>query len=503
MGHANHDPRLQRVLEHPGTIAALAAAFAAFILICDASVELGVAVAICYAFVLWLIHTAGNIRWIWIAAVLCSILTLWGMVLSPGAESSAMILANRSIAILAIWLTALLCARTLSLSERGRRSDDLLRTTLASVRDAIVTTDLQGRITGVNALAASLTGWSEDDAVGCPVEDVIAIFDEDSRAPRSIPLEQVIRERDTVPIAPVLLIGRDGTERCVELTAAPIHVRRDHVAGCLIVFRDITDRRDAQRAELRSRAESDAANAKFRATFEQSSIFAGMMTVEGILTEVNTLALEVCGYEADDVLGRPFWQTGWWNGTPESQEMIRSAIDMAARGETFRGEVSYWWADRTEHIVDMALLPIRDEQGAILFLYANGVDITERKRTELALRRNADTFTRLVHGSPFGIYVVDSQFRVYQVSDGAQAAFRNVRPLIGRDFGEVMHILWPDPFASEATAIFRHTLATGEPYVAPEPDREAGRCRCRRVLRVAGSSRHAPGRTVRRGLLLL
>ena len=63
--------------------------------------------------------------------------------------------------------------------------------------------------------------------------------------------------------------------------------------------------------------------------------------------------------------------------------------------------------------------------------------------------------------------MVDSEFRIAQVSSGAQPAFRSVKPLIGRDFCEAMRILWPEPFASEAIGIFRHTLQTGEPYIAP------------------------------------
>ena len=92
---------------------------------------------------------------------------------------------------------------------------------------------------------------------------------------------------------------------------------------------------------------------------------------------------------------------------------------------------------------------------------------TDRKQAEDALRRNAEAFAALVEQAPLGIYTVDSQFRVRNVSAGAMPAFRNVEPLIGRDFGEVMRILWPEAFASEAIRIFRHTLQTGEPYVSP------------------------------------
>lgn len=91
----------------------------------------------------------------------------------------------------------------------------------------------------------------------------------------------------------------------------------------------------------------------------------------------------------------------------------------------------------------------------------------ERARAEALLQASHDTFRHLVENSPFGVYVVDADFRIAQVSAGAQKAFENVRPLIGRDFGEAMHILWPESFASEAIARFRHTLETGEPYCAP------------------------------------
>jgi|GEM_PF-6338330 len=91
----------------------------------------------------------------------------------------------------------------------------------------------------------------------------------------------------------------------------------------------------------------------------------------------------------------------------------------------------------------------------------------ERRRAETALRAAHGTFRHLVENSPFGIYVVDADFRVAQVSAGAQKIFENVRPVIGRDFAEVMHIIWPEEFASEFIKFFRHTLETGESYRVP------------------------------------
>lgn len=83
------------------------------------------------------------------------------------------------------------------------------------------------------------------------------------------------------------------------------------------------------------------------------------------------------------------------------------------------------------------------------------------------LRRNQSTFYNLIHNDPFGVYVVDADFRLREVSEGSQKVFSTVRPLLGRDFAEVLRQIWTEPFATEAIGRFRHTLETGESYSAP------------------------------------
>jgi len=86
----------------------------------------------------------------------------------------------------------------------------------------------------------------------------------------------------------------------------------------------------------------------------------------------------------------------------------------------------------------------------------------------LRRQRERSSVLDLVENAPFGIYVVDSRFCLLAINKGAEAAFREIDPLIGRDFAEIIRILWPEPFATEAIERFRHTLATGEPYRAPK-----------------------------------
>ncbi|RLP55060.1 MAG: PAS domain S-box protein [Ketobacter sp.] len=112
-------------------------------------------------------------------------------------------------------------------------------------------------------------------------------------------------------------------------------------------------------------------------------------------------------------------------------------------------------------------IPILSESGDIIEWFGAATDITERKKAQEAQIRNAETFATLVEQSPLGIYVVDSDFRIMLASLGSMPAFQNVQPVIGRDFAEVMRTIWPPSFAEDAIRIFRHTLNTGEPYLAP------------------------------------
>ncbi len=97
----------------------------------------------------------------------------------------------------------------------------------------------------------------------------------------------------------------------------------------------------------------------------------------------------------------------------------------------------------------------------------------ERARAKERLQIAHDTFRSLIDRSPFGTYIVDADFCMVQMSDGGQKAFGILRPLIGHDFSVVVHAVWPEPFASEVIARFRHTLTTGEPFKALTNERRS------------------------------
>jgi PAS domain S-box-containing protein len=105
--------------------------------------------------------------------------------------------------------------------------------------------------------------------------------------------------------------------------------------------------------------------------------------------------------------------------------------------------------------------------GKVVGLLAAITNITDIKHAEQRLRASEVTFRQLVENSPFGIYVVDADFRIMHVSAGAENVFKNVRPVIGCELAKALRCIWPEPFANDVIGRFRHTLDTGEPHRAP------------------------------------
>jgi PAS domain S-box-containing protein len=129
-----------------------------------------------------------------------------------------------------------------------------------------------------------------------------------------------------------------------------------------------------------------AAAAKFEAVFNQSGIFAGILDLKGYVREVNDLAVDWCGYSREQVLDQLFWDAPWWRGSEQIKARIRVATETAAAGVGFREELPYWVADGSERIVDFGMHPVRNQSGAVTHLHPTGIDITERKQFEAALR---------------------------------------------------------------------------------------------------------------------
>ena len=126
-------------------------------------------------------------------------------------------------------------------AEARFREKERAEVTLASIGDAIISTDVAGSVTYLNPVAESMTGWSRQEASGRPLQEVLRLIDGDSREPALNPLAMAILHNRTVGLgANCVLIRRDGYESAIEDTAAPIYDRRGQVTGAVIVFHDVS-----------------------------------------------------------------------------------------------------------------------------------------------------------------------------------------------------------------------------------------------------------------------
>ena len=272
--------------------------------------------------------------------------------------------------------------------ERKLRIDaELLAAIVASSDDAMVSKSLDGIITSWNHSAERIFGYTAKEAIG---QSIMLIIPPDRRDEETDILAR-LRRGERVDHFETVRIQKDGTPVNVSLTISPIKDSTGRVIGASKVARDITADKRARERERQISAAVLAATAKFRAVFEQTTQFAGIMTSDGTLIEANRLSVDACGYRTEEVLGHPFWETPWWRNFPESREKIQAATPLAAKGIPYREILDYSWADGTKRLVDFALYPILDDRGQVLCLHPTGVDITETKRVEESNRRLTET----------------------------------------------------------------------------------------------------------------
>jgi PAS domain S-box-containing protein len=270
--------------------------------------------------------------------------------------------------------------------EALRESEERFRAIVETSPECVTLVRSDGILLHMNSSGLQMTGASSPQAViGKCVYDLIAPEDREGF--------RAFNQRICAGLKGALefdIVGLDGTRRNMETHAAPLRIP-DGIIVQLAVTRDVTERKKAEERERQMAAAAIAATAKFRAVFEQTPFFAGIMTNDGVLVEANKLFLDACGYRAEDVLGKQFSETAWWSKFEESRQKIRAATSLAAKGIPCREMLRYSWADGTERLVDFALYPIVDDKGEVLFLHPTAVDLTDLKRAEENYRNLAET----------------------------------------------------------------------------------------------------------------
>lgn len=289
-------------------------------------------------------------------------------------ESLFLLQAFTSVVAITILVLAAVVAERRQADTAAHEQRERLEVTLFSIGDAVMATDSQGRVTFMNPVAESITGWPEAEALGKDITEVFQIVNEHTRQAVENPIAQVIHAGMVVGLANhTLLIARDGVERPIDDSGAPIHDPQGRLRGVVLVFRDITERRRAE-----------AAQARLAAIVESSEDAIIGKTLEGLITSWNQGAERLYGYTAAHVIGRPITLLA----PPDRPDEIPAILARLAQSEAPANyETVRMRQDGQVIPVSLTISPIRAPGGALIGASTISRDITARKQAEAEVER--------------------------------------------------------------------------------------------------------------------
>ncbi|MDQ3804403.1 MAG: PAS domain S-box protein, partial [Acidobacteriota bacterium] len=273
-------------------------------------------------------------------------------------------------------LFVLVAATVVYLSDRSRRaevaallSEESLSTTLKSIGDAVIATDRGGRVAFMNPVAERLTGWAAGEARGRPLAEVFHIVNEETRAAVESPVAKVLREGAVVGLANhTVLVARDGRETPIEDSAAPIKDPHGRATGVVLVFHDITERRQAE-----------VARERLAAIIASSDDAIIGKALDGTVTSWNAAAERLYGWTAEEVVGRPISVIV----PPERADELADILARLRRGERIdHFETVRVRKDGSRVEVSVTTSPVADAEGRLIGASTITRDITERRRDE-------------------------------------------------------------------------------------------------------------------------
>ncbi len=280
-------------------------------------------------------------------------------------------------------IVAAAVARRRRAEEKLHENQKWLSTTLSSIGDAVIATDIDGKITFMNPVAQKLTGWEGDDAHGKPLEQVFNIINEETRDKVEGPVSRVLREGVIIGLANhTLLITKDGNEIPIDDSGAPIRNEKDDIIGVVLVFHDITERK---------RAEEALAAEKERLSVTLGSIGDGVIATDrdGRILIFNKIAESLTGWTEEEAFSKPLSEV-FHIKNELTQKLCENPVELVLKSGKVVGLANNTVLvsrDGTERIIADSGAPIRNEKGKVLGVVLVFRDITEtRHLQELATR---------------------------------------------------------------------------------------------------------------------
>ncbi len=268
--------------------------------------------------------------------------------------------------------------------------------------------------------------------------------------------------KSTLATGPAKLPRRVGARSSSQPLKARVQKSEAEAGRLLLALQAHEIELELQNAELQAtKNELEVALEKYTDLYDFAPVGYFSLTTNSTINLVNLTGARLVGVDRSQLVGQLLEQ----HVTADLQSIFRAFLKRVFADGTKRScEVTLLSKGRSARTVTIEAQrsPHRQECRAMV------VDITERERADEILRRNEALFSVLIEQAPVGVYVVDGHLRMQQVNPKAQPFFSKVHPLHGRDFSEVIHIIWSKKVAAEIERHFRFTLKTGKTYYSPE-----------------------------------
>jgi PAS domain S-box-containing protein len=329
---------------------------------------------------------------------------------------------------------------------RANERREVLRVTLSSIGDAVITTDTDGAVTYLNSVAEQLTGWSSAEAQGRPLAEVFRIVNQTTDAAAENPALRALREGKVVGLANhTVLIARNGNRCPIDDSAAPITDELGHVAGCVLIFRDVTVQRETEAVRLR-----ELATARLLAAIVESSDDAIVSkSLEGTIQSWNAAAERLFGYRAEEAIGKHISLVIPPDRLAEEDTII-ATLTAGRRIEHFETERVHKQGRRVH--VSLTISPIHDDSGRVVGASKIVRDITARKLAEaerekltadlrVADQRKNEFIATLAHELRNPLAPISNMLEVLKHEDTDPAARRQAREVMERQLRQLVRLV--------------------------------------------------------------
>jgi PAS domain S-box-containing protein len=284
-----------------------------------------------------------------------------------------------------------------------------LRITLSCIGDAVITTDTNGNITFLNPVAQSLTGWTQKEAHGLPLTRVFPIINEKSRQPVESPTVRALRAGVVVGLANhTLLIARDGTERVIDDSAAPIRNAAGQVAGVVLVFRDVTQRRRQEKVMRDALSYADNIIATLREPFVVLDKALRIRTANAAFYRTFAVSKQETENQSLFELDNGQWEN------PQLRQVLGEVLSTHQPVEGF--EVERVFSTIGRKILRLNACRLVSEDGPPDLILLTIEDVTKHRRAEeilhleqAAWRKSEVQYRRLFESARDGILILDEK----------------------------------------------------------------------------------------------